>query len=147
MAEFEVFETTHLVVSHHRHPGRPWPVPLVQRLLQASPVHGQRWISLACNTRSNSSLRCRFSRNIPLASRCRWRSGQYPICLRIPNAMPGTDIACRLMFHGLQQQAQIGPCNVPSPYLWNRIEKYAPFHVSPPSSLSRCLVHFRFRSS
>jgi acyl-CoA-binding protein len=56
---------------------------------------------------------------------------QYPLKFELaakfmathPTLATSMSIEDQLMFYGLHQQATVGPCNVPSPHLWNRIER------------------------
>jgi acyl-CoA-binding protein len=40
-----------------------------------------------------------------------------------PSLSTSMSIEDQLMFYGLHQQASLGPCNIPSPHLWNRVER------------------------
>ena len=40
-----------------------------------------------------------------------------------PTLQASLSIEDKLMFYGLEQQATVGVCNIPSPHLWNRVER------------------------
>ena len=56
---------------------------------------------------------------------------QYPLKFELaakfmathPSISSSMSIEDQLMFYGLHQQATEGPCNIPSPHLWNRVER------------------------